>query len=251
MGEPAPPAADARPAAGTAERVPLPGASTRGPAVRRMFDRIAPRYDLLNRLLALRTDVRWRRRLVAALDLPAAARVLDLCAGTLDVAAEVRRQCPAAHVVGVDFSRAMLARGRPKTALPAAQADALALPFAAGAFDAVTVAFGVRNLESPGRGLAEIARVLRPGGHLGVLELFRPAGAFARLVHAVYDRALVPLVGGTVSRDPTAYRYLADSIDAFASVAEFTVLLEASGFVGVRSRTLWPGVAALVVARIY
>jgi ubiquinone/menaquinone biosynthesis methyltransferase len=175
--------------------------------------------------------------------------VLDLCAGTLDVAAEVVRQHPDARVVGADFSREMLARGCAKTALPAAQADALALPFAAATFDAVTVAFGVRNLESLPRGLAEIARVLRPGGVLGVLEFFRPAGAFARAVHALYDRALVPLVGRAVSRDATAYRYLAESIDAFGTVAEFAARLEAAGLDAVRTRTLWPGVAALAVAR--
>jgi demethylmenaquinone methyltransferase / 2-methoxy-6-polyprenyl-1,4-benzoquinol methylase len=152
-------------------------------------------------------------------------------------------------VVGADFSRAMLARGREKTGLPAAQADALALPFAARAFDAVTVAFGVRNLESLPRGLAEMARVLRPGGALGVLEFFRPTGRFARAVHALYDRALVPLVGGAVSRDASAYRYLAESIDAFGAVADFAARLEAAGFDAVRTRTLWPGVAALVVAR--
>ncbi|MBI5477795.1 MAG: ubiquinone/menaquinone biosynthesis methyltransferase [Deltaproteobacteria bacterium] len=230
--------------------VPLPGEGARGPAVRRMFERIAPRYDLLNRVLALRTDVCWRRRLVAVLDLPAEARVLDLCAGTLDVAAEIRRQRPAACVVGADFARGMLQRGRAKTGLPVAQADALALPFAADAFDAVTVAFGLRNLESPARGLAEIARVLRPGGRVGVLELFRPAGAFARVVHALYNRGFVPLVGRTVSRDPAAYRYLVDSIDAFSSVAEFTALLAQSGFVSVERRSVWPGISSVVVARL-
>jgi ubiquinone/menaquinone biosynthesis methyltransferase len=214
-----------------------------------MFESIAPTYDLLNRVLALRTDVRWRRRLVAALDLPPAPRVLDLCAGTLDVAAEVRRQRPAACVVGADFARAMLAHGRAKTGLAAVQADALALPFARGAFDAVTVAFGVRNLESLERGLAETARVLRPGGCLGVLEFFRPAGRFARVVHALYDRGLVPLLGRAVSGDPNAYRYLADSIDAFASVPEFARLLESSGFVAGAAQRLWPGVATLVLAR--
>jgi demethylmenaquinone methyltransferase / 2-methoxy-6-polyprenyl-1,4-benzoquinol methylase len=237
------------PTAGVDQRVPLPGTGARGPAVRRMFDRIAPSYDLLNRVLALRTDVRWRRLLVTALDLPAAARVLDLCAGTLDVAAEVRRQRPAARVAGADFAWEMLARGHAKTGLPVAQADALALPFAAGVFDAVTVAFGVRNLESLERGLAEIARVLRPGGRVGVLEFFRPAGPVARLVHGLYSRAFVPLVGRAVSRDRHAYRYLVDSIEAFATVAEFTELLRRSGFVTVRTRTVWPGVAALVVAQ--
>jgi demethylmenaquinone methyltransferase / 2-methoxy-6-polyprenyl-1,4-benzoquinol methylase len=229
--------------------VPLPGTDARSAAVRRMFDRIAPSYDLLNRVLALRTDVRWRRLLVAALELPADARVLDLCAGTLDVAAEARRQRPAARVVGADFAREMLARGHGKTGLPTLQADALALPLRTASFDAVAMAFGVRNLESAGRGLAEVARVLRPGGCLGVLEFFRPEQARARLLHRLYSRIFVPLVGRAVSHDPTAYRYLVESIEAFATVAEFTVLLRRAGFVAVEHRPLWPGVAAVVVAR--
>jgi demethylmenaquinone methyltransferase / 2-methoxy-6-polyprenyl-1,4-benzoquinol methylase len=214
-----------------------------------MFDNIAPTYDRLNRVLALRTDVRWRRLLVAALDLSADARVLDLCAGTLDVAAEVRRQRPAARVVGADFARAMLSRGHAKTGLPTAQADALALPFATGVFDAITVAFGVRNLDSPERCLEEIARVLKPGGCLGVLEFFRPQGTVARLVHRLYDRGLVPFVGHALSRDSTAYRYLADSIDAFLSKDEFTALLRRSGFVSAQGSAPWPGVAVVMVAR--
>jgi demethylmenaquinone methyltransferase/2-methoxy-6-polyprenyl-1,4-benzoquinol methylase len=235
----------------TVTRVPRPGEGDgrRGAAVRQMFDRIAPTYDLLNRVLALRTDVRWRRRLVATLALGPGARVVDLCAGTLDVAVAVRRAHPPARVVGADFARAMLRAGRRKTGLPAAQADALALPFRAASCDACTVAFGVRNLESLEAGLAEIARVLRPGGQVAVLELFRPRGAGARAVHALYNRALVPLLGRAVSRDPDAYRYLVDSIEAFVGADEFAALLARAGFSDVRFRTLWPGAAAIVWGR--
>jgi len=229
--------------------VPLPGEGERGAAVRRMFDRVAPTYDLLNRVLALRTDVRWRRRLVRSLELGPAPMVVDLCAGTMDVAAEVRRQRPQARVVAADFARGMLARGRLKTGLPAVQADSLALPVRTASCDAVTVAFGVRNLESLERGVAEIARVLVPGGSLGVLEFFRPERAAARLLHRLYDRAVVPLVGRAVSRDPGAYRYLADSIGAFSSVGELEALLHDAGFTAIAHRALWPGVATLVVAR--
>src|ERR671937_3185286 len=116
--------------------VPLPGEADRGRAVRAMFDRIAPSYDLLNRVMRLRVDQRWRRRLIGDVAPRSGERLLDLCAGTMDVAAEARRRAPGLSVVGADFSIEMLARGAEKTGLPAAQADALALPFADASFDA-------------------------------------------------------------------------------------------------------------------
>ena len=229
--------------------VPLPGEDGRGRAVRAMFDRIAPGYDLLNRVMTLRVDGRWRRRLVAALRLRQGERLLDLCAGTMDVAAEARRQMPGLTVVGADFSLPMLARGAAKTGLPAVQADALALPFPDATFDAVTVAFGVRNLESLARGLAEIARVLRPGGRLGVLELFRVTSAGARLVHGAYNRLLLPVLGRALSPDPAAYRYLVASMERFASRPEFEEACRRAGLAGVQGATLFPGTCGLVVAR--
>ncbi|HEY3355465.1 MAG TPA: ubiquinone/menaquinone biosynthesis methyltransferase [Polyangia bacterium] len=229
--------------------VPLPGAPARAPAVRAMFDRIAPTYDLLNRLLAFRTDVRWRRRLVAALALAPGERLLDLCAGTMDVAAAARQAQPAARIVGADFARGMLARGHEKTRIPATQADAAALPFQPASFDACSVAFGVRNLESLDGGLAEIARVLRPGGRLAVLELFRPATWFGRALHAAYSRVALPLVGRAVSGDAGAYRYLVRSIDAFGTREAFMRAVREAGFDEVRGVTLAPGLCGLVSAR--
>src|SRR5512133_3763381 len=120
----------------TEMNVPLPGEANRAGAVRAMFDRIAPSYDLLNRVMTLRVDQHWRRRLVGAVALRPGQRLLDVCAGTMDVAAEARRQVPGATVIGADFSLPMLARGATKTGLPAAQADALSLPFGPGRFDA-------------------------------------------------------------------------------------------------------------------
>ena len=229
-------------------RVPLPGEAGRAGAVRAMFDRIAPSYDLLNRVMTLRVDQRWRGRLVRALELRGGERVLDLCAGTMDVAAEVRRQAPGARVVGADFSAEMLARGVRKTRLPATQADALALPFPAAAFDAATVAFGVRNLDSLERGLGELARVLRPGARLGVLEFFRAESSGSRLVHRAYNRVALPVLGRVLSPDPEAYRYLVASMERFASRPEFEEACRSAGFSGVTGATLFPGVCALVVA---
>jgi len=228
--------------------VPLPGEVGRAPAVRAMFDRIAPTYDLLNRVMTLRVDQRWRRALVEAVALEGGERLLDLCAGTMDVAAEARRRAPAARVVGADFSIPMLALGARKTRLPATGADALALPFPDRAFDAATVAFGMRNLDSLERGLAELARVLRPGGRLGVLEFFRSESTGSRLVHGAYNRLALPLLGRAFSPDPEAYRYLVESMERFASRPEFEAACRRAGFPEVRGRTLFPGVCGLVVA---
>jgi demethylmenaquinone methyltransferase / 2-methoxy-6-polyprenyl-1,4-benzoquinol methylase len=228
--------------------VPLPGEANRGHAVRAMFDRIAPSYDLLNRVMTLRVDQRWRRRLVRDLALCPGERLVDLCAGTMDVAAEARRQQPAAVVVGADFSLEMLARGAKKTGLPAAQADALALPFPPARFDAATVAFGVRNLDALDRGLDELARVLRPGGRLGVLEFFRPESSGSRFVHGAYNRLALPVLGRVLSPDPEAYRYLVASMERFASRPEFEAACRRAGFSEVRGETLFPGVCGLVTA---
>jgi len=228
--------------------VPLPGEGARAPAVRAMFDRIAPSYDLLNRVMTLRVDQRWRRALIAALAPRDGEALLDLCAGTMDVAAEARRRAPGLRVCGADFSLPMLARGAAKTGLPAAQADALALPFPAAGFDLATVAFGVRNLESLDRGLSELARVLRPGGRLGVLEFFRSESRGSRLVHGVYNRLALPVLGRVLSPDPEAYRYLVASMERFASRPEFEEACRRAGFEQVRGQTLFPGVCGLVTA---
>ena len=228
--------------------VPLPGEANRAGAVRAMFDRIAPSYDLLNHVMTLRVDVHWRRRLVREVALGDGERLLDLCAGTMDVAAEARRPAPGAQVVGADFAFEMLVRGAHKTGLPASQADALALPIASASVDAVTVAFGVRNLDSWQRGLAEMARVLRPGGRIGVLEFFRSESASSRLVHGAYNKVALPVFGRVLSPDPEAYRYLVASMEHFASRAEFEAGCRAAGFASVRGETLFPGVCGLVVA---
>jgi ubiquinone/menaquinone biosynthesis methyltransferase len=213
-----------------------------------MFDRIAPSYDLLNRLMTLRVDQAWRRRLLAELRPRDGERMLDLCAGTMDVAALARLRAPGLRIVGADFSRAMLDRGVAKTGLPASQADALALPFRPGSFDLATVTFGMRNLDSYQVGLAELARVLAPGGRLGVLELFRPESRGSRLVHGAYNRLVLPVLGRILSPDPQAYRYLVESMERFASRPEFEAAARRAGFRDVRGETLFPGACGLVTA---
>ncbi len=226
--------------------VPLPGQGDRAPAVRAMFDRIAPTYDLLNRVMTLRVDQLWRRRAVRTLALAPGKRLLDVCAGTMDVAAEARRRWPGAIVVGSDFSIPMLSRGAAKTGLPAAAADALHLPFRTGSVDAVTVAFGVRNLDSHEVGLSEMARVMRPGARIAVLEFFRPDSAGTRAFHGVYNRVALPVMGRLLSADADAYRYLVESMERFASLPEFVAAAERAGFRDVKGELLFPGVCGLV-----
>jgi len=228
--------------------VPLPGEGPRAGAVRAMFDRIAPSYDLLNRVMTLRVDQAWRRRLLSALRPRDGEALLDLCAGTMDVADLARRRAPGLRVVGADFSFQMLARGVEKTRLPAAQADALALPFRPASFDLATVTFGMRNLDAWETGLAELARALRPGGRLGVLEFFRAESAGSRAVHGLYNRLVLPVLGRLLSPDPEAYRYLVESMERFASLPEFLGGARQSGFATARGEVLFPGVCGLVLA---
>lgn len=218
-------------------------------AIRGMFAAIAPRYDLLNRLLSLRQDVRWRRRLVAALAAAPAGAVLDLATGTGDVAFAISGR----EVTGADFCVDMLALARAKARrrrrVRWAAADGLALPFADGAFAAVTVAFGVRNFADLALGLAEIRRVLAPAGVLAILEFQRPTRSAVRLAMRAWNRLVVEPLGSLLSRDPAAYAYLPASVETFPGAGELARAVEAAGFASAFSRELSGGIVALTVAR--
>lgn len=224
-----------------------------GSRIREMFGRVAPRYDLLNHLLSASLDRVWRRRLARSLALPQGSRVLDLCAGTGDQSEALRRQ--GYRVAAADFCLPMLALSLPKFARgagphPAAlQADALTLPFPDRSFDGVTVSFGLRNVADLDRALGEIARVLRPGGELGVLEFTTPAAQPLRGLYLFYFRHLLPGIGRLVSRDRGAYAYLPQSVLAFPQNREFTARLGRHGFTGAVWRPLSGGILALYRSR--
>lgn len=222
--------------------------------VRAMFDRIAGRYDAANRVMSAGLDVLWRRRAMRILldGLGQSPWVLDLGAGTLDGAVEILRRRPNAHVVAADFTRAMLVAGRRKpgaSAVALHAADGHRLPYRGGAFVAAFSGFCVRNLRDVALALAELRRVLRPGGRLVVLEFFRPARP-RPLWDGLYTGRLLPLLGWAIGGDRAAYRYLPESIQRFDTLAEFENRVRAAGFAEVRGQELFPGgVASLVEAR--
>jgi demethylmenaquinone methyltransferase / 2-methoxy-6-polyprenyl-1,4-benzoquinol methylase len=212
-------------------------------AVRGMFDRIAPVYDAMNRVMTAGLDRRWRRLAVREVVWPG-DRVLDACCGTGDLAVEAERR--GGRVVGLDFSPRMLERAREKSgAIEWVQGDALALPFADGQFDAATVGFGVRNLSDLEGGLRELARVLRPGGKVAVLEITRPRGLLRPFFRLWFD-VLVPLAG-RVLPGGKAYTYLPASVRRFPRPEDLSTLFESAGFVDVRFRLLGGGIVALHV----
>ena len=255
-----------------------------GARVQGMFSDIARGYDRANRWMSLGIDVLWRRRAVAEVlpgscaddgsrgetgvphagerageDAGAAAgegraRILDLCAGTLDSTLELHRRYPQADIVGGDFSAGMLAvgeaklRGAMRARIVAREMDAHALPEADASFDAIFCAFGARNLSDLAAATREQLRVLRPGGRLTVLEFFRPRGLFSRAFHACYNRTVLPVVGFVATGNLGAYLYLPRSIGAFVSIEDYCALLERAGMQVIGQERLFGGVAGIVRA---
>jgi len=224
----------------------LPPPAEKAAVVEAMFDRIAPRYDLLNRLLTLRLDQRWRRMVVRHAGIGAGDVVVDLGCGTGDMC--TLATAAGARVIGVDFAAVMLLtarrRGRPGDLV---RADAGALPFPSACASVITSAFALRNFVSISRVLAEAARVLRPGGRLALLEVDAPAGALARRGHELYFRRLVPLIGGLLC-DRAAYAYLPQSTAYLPATPELLQLVTDAGFRDAVKRPLTGGIAQLICA---
>lgn len=233
------------------DRAVLPAEEEKAEVVRRMFGAIAPRYDLLNHLLSLNIDRRWRRRAVDRLleGREPVGLFLDACAGTLDLAVELAdRPGFRGRVIGSDFTFAMLERGRHKLegrAIAPACADALRLPFPDACFDGATVGFGVRNLASLDAGLREFARVLKPGGRLVVLEFTTPSWQPFRALYLFYFLRVLPFIGRLISRHSEAYSYLPASVLEFPEPPELAERMRAAGFEAVRWETLTAGIAAI------
>jgi demethylmenaquinone methyltransferase / 2-methoxy-6-polyprenyl-1,4-benzoquinol methylase len=215
-------------------------------AVAAMFDGVARRYDLTNTVLTGGMDRAWRARTREALDLRPGERVLDLAAGTAVSTAELGRS--GAWCVAADFSLGMLRAGAGR-AVPKVAADALHLPFADGAFDAVTISFGLRNVADPDAALAELARVTRPGGRLVVCEFGRPTWAPFRAAYHLGLERVLPAVAQRVSSNPEAYRYLGESIRAWHPQPELARRIAAAGWADVAWRDLTGGAVALHRAR--
>jgi demethylmenaquinone methyltransferase/2-methoxy-6-polyprenyl-1,4-benzoquinol methylase len=210
-------------------------------AVRTMFDRIAPVYDAMNHAMTVGLDRRWRRETARAAVSPG-NRVLDACCGTGDLA--VACLIEGGKVTGLDFSERMLERARAKSDQIAwVQGDALALPFEDGSFDSATVGFGVRNLDDLERGLAELRRVLRPGGRVAILEITQPRGLLRPFYKLWFD-GLVP-VAGKLLPGGSAYTYLPASVRRFPAGKEFAQMIQASGYEQVRYRLFAGGIVAL------
>ncbi|MEO8434486.1 MAG: bifunctional demethylmenaquinone methyltransferase/2-methoxy-6-polyprenyl-1,4-benzoquinol methylase UbiE [Pyrinomonadaceae bacterium] len=219
--------------------------------VRQMFARIAGHYDLLNHLLSANTDRRWRRTVASTLGqkISPGATVLDVACGTGDLSIQLFEDVRA-KVIGVDFCRPMLEiAGRKTGRIPFVEADALDLPFAEGAFDAVTIAFGLRNLANTSQGLNELRRVLKPGGWLAVLEFSRPQAKGFRWLFEFYFTRLLPRIGGLVSGSQGAYQYLPDSVSRFPDQVGLATLMREAGYDEVDWENLTGGVAALHLAK--
>jgi demethylmenaquinone methyltransferase/2-methoxy-6-polyprenyl-1,4-benzoquinol methylase len=217
-----------------------------------MFATIAGRYDLLNHLLSGNVDKRWRRLVATALSETLSdpdARVLDVACGTGDLSLTFF-DSGAANIVGIDFCRPMLEIAASKASksgfsLPLVEGDALALPFSDRSYDAVTIAFGLRNLISVEAGVGELLRVLKPGGKVAILEFSKPRTPVLRSLFRIYFTRLLPLFGGLISGSKSAYQYLPDSVSRFPDQSELARLMTEAGFQNVAFRNLTGGIAAL------
>lgn len=222
----------------------------KGRQVREMFDTIAPKYDLLNRLMTFGIDTRWRRRLARMVELDDPARILDLATGTGDMAILFARRMPDIEITGADPSPGMLEVARQRLdkkglseRVQLTEASAESLPFAEGDFDAATVVFGIRNFSDIAQGLTEITRVLKKGGKAYIMEFSEPKNKIFGYLYRAYFHRIVPLVGGWISGDRRAYSYLPRSVEEFPPVEDFLTMMRTAGLKDCRARRVFFGAA--------
>ncbi len=213
--------------------------------IRGTFAALAPRYDLANHVLSGGLDFYWRRQVAKLVATWQPGRVLDLATGSGDLALALRQHCPRARIIGSDFCEPMLRQAQRKGLAPLVAADALALPFAEETFDTVTVAFGLRNMADWSGAWREMRRVLRPGGHALVLDFSLPTFAPLRKLYRPYLHHVLPAVAGWIAGDRSAYRYLAESIEAFPSGRAMRALCEGAGFQAPTARPMTGGIVSL------
>lgn len=223
----------------------LPQGEEKSVAVEHMFDQIAPRYDLVNRLMTFRMDVGWRRRTVKALELPSGSMVLDLACGTGDFCNDLLRY--GLDPVGLDFSAGML--NAANTDAPLIRADALRLPIPSNSVDGVTCGFALRNFTNLDEFFAEISRVLKPGGRIGLLDVAEPSNPLLRVGHSFYFGKVVPKIGALLS-DRNAYRYLPKSVQYLPESHELLAGLQAVGFTDVTRTLLSGGITQLFLGSL-
>jgi demethylmenaquinone methyltransferase/2-methoxy-6-polyprenyl-1,4-benzoquinol methylase len=224
------------------------GALHGGDRIRTFFAKIAHRYDIANHLLSGGCDFLWRRKAARMVAQRSPERILDLATGSGDLAISLQRACPGALVIGADFCRPMLLESRKKQQQLLVECDALKLPFQDSSFDAVTIAFGLRNMESWPEVLGQCRRVLRPGGQLLVLDFSIPTG-MTRAIYRWYLHNVLPHVAAFLTGERTAYDYLGDSIEAFPQGAEMLRFFESAGFSQCEFRPLHTGIVTIYTGK--
>ena len=233
----------------------MAGGKVKQEQVRRMFDKIAPTYDKLNHLLSLGIDRRWRRTAVDALGKFKPQQILDIATGTGDFALLMAKRIKPQHITGADISEGMMAVGREKVKQEGLQElisfqweDCTKLSFPDGTFDAVTSAYGVRNFHDLDAGLREMQRVLRPGGHLLIVELTPPPSFPMKQLFWIYAHVVMPLIGRLISHDDSAYTYLPSSMEAFPQAEQMEVILHKAGFSKVQWKRFTFGISTMYLA---
>lgn len=221
-----------------------------------MFDRISPRYDVLNHLLSFNIDKVWRRKTAEAVSKSQPKSILDLATGTADLAIQLAKHNPQTHIIGMDISKKMLEIGKAKIAKKRLESqielrlgDAANLLFDDNTFDSVTVAFGVRNFENLNQGLSEICRVLKPDGQVFILEFSMPEKFPIKQAYRLYFKHILPKIGQWVSKDTSAYSYLPASVEKFPQPDAFIEILSSFGLENCKAKTLTSGIATLYSAQ--